>query len=508
MVALLASKPATYFPRWFVTTWMDDIWGYTPDEIRPFPARQLSDRGGVRRRLAGRQPRHQHRVPRRQRGAGPGRRAARRPVWPRPRRRWPAWSSRCCRCRPSRWPGSPDAWTRCRRASSWRRSCCSCAGAARARGATTAGRSRWCAVALLQQAEHGDPGAVPGGLRPAWSGGERPRSDVDLAAAVPPLRRADARLPGAALRPVRRSRAREHAHAGQFRRVPGRSRRPPETHGLRRARRGDGRRARWRPGSPAPRRSTAALRRVGARPPGRSAGRRRRSTSAWSGSAWRWRRRWWPATPRRVTCISPPVGWALLVALAVEVAWRQRDARRARRRVWRPRLPCWPSTPPSCGARWRGGTSRAGGVAAHRAPIWRPRPQQAPAGTLVIAGAPRRSFDFAVPHALGPPFTGQRCHGAAPHRHALVDPLLPGAAVGAAHPPAAAGVDRRSGPAAGGGDALASGDRRAARVDDAAQPFIRALVPILAETRDVASLDAVLLDIVEKLADAAGRPGR
>lgn len=38
VVALLSSKPAGYFPRWFVTTWMEDIWGYTPDEIRPFPA--------------------------------------------------------------------------------------------------------------------------------------------------------------------------------------------------------------------------------------------------------------------------------------------------------------------------------------------------------------------------------------------------------------------------------------------------------------------------------------
>jgi hypothetical protein len=38
VVALLSGKPATYFPRWFVSTWMDDIWGYTPDEIRPFPA--------------------------------------------------------------------------------------------------------------------------------------------------------------------------------------------------------------------------------------------------------------------------------------------------------------------------------------------------------------------------------------------------------------------------------------------------------------------------------------
>jgi hypothetical protein len=38
VVSLLAGKPAGYFPRWFVSTWMDGIWGYTPDEIRPFPA--------------------------------------------------------------------------------------------------------------------------------------------------------------------------------------------------------------------------------------------------------------------------------------------------------------------------------------------------------------------------------------------------------------------------------------------------------------------------------------
>lgn len=38
VVWLLSQKPATYFPRWFVSTWMDDIWGYTPDEIRPFVA--------------------------------------------------------------------------------------------------------------------------------------------------------------------------------------------------------------------------------------------------------------------------------------------------------------------------------------------------------------------------------------------------------------------------------------------------------------------------------------
>lgn len=38
VLALLGSKPADAFPHWFVSTWMDDIWGYTPDEVRPFPA--------------------------------------------------------------------------------------------------------------------------------------------------------------------------------------------------------------------------------------------------------------------------------------------------------------------------------------------------------------------------------------------------------------------------------------------------------------------------------------
>jgi len=38
VVWLLAQKPWSYFPRWFVSSWMDGIWGFTPDEIRPFPA--------------------------------------------------------------------------------------------------------------------------------------------------------------------------------------------------------------------------------------------------------------------------------------------------------------------------------------------------------------------------------------------------------------------------------------------------------------------------------------
>jgi len=38
VVQLLASKGWSTFPRWFTMPWMEHIWGYTPDEIRPFVA--------------------------------------------------------------------------------------------------------------------------------------------------------------------------------------------------------------------------------------------------------------------------------------------------------------------------------------------------------------------------------------------------------------------------------------------------------------------------------------
>ena len=38
VVSLLAGKPALSFFSWFTRTWMDNIWGFTPDEVRPFPA--------------------------------------------------------------------------------------------------------------------------------------------------------------------------------------------------------------------------------------------------------------------------------------------------------------------------------------------------------------------------------------------------------------------------------------------------------------------------------------
>ena len=38
VVGLFSQRPISYFPRWFMTPWTEDIWGYVPDEIRPFPA--------------------------------------------------------------------------------------------------------------------------------------------------------------------------------------------------------------------------------------------------------------------------------------------------------------------------------------------------------------------------------------------------------------------------------------------------------------------------------------
>jgi hypothetical protein len=38
VVGLFSHRSLAYFPRWFVSPWTEDIWGYVPDEIRPFPA--------------------------------------------------------------------------------------------------------------------------------------------------------------------------------------------------------------------------------------------------------------------------------------------------------------------------------------------------------------------------------------------------------------------------------------------------------------------------------------
>jgi hypothetical protein len=38
VVSLFSQRSLAYIPRWFVMPWTEDIWGYVPDELRPFPA--------------------------------------------------------------------------------------------------------------------------------------------------------------------------------------------------------------------------------------------------------------------------------------------------------------------------------------------------------------------------------------------------------------------------------------------------------------------------------------
>jgi hypothetical protein len=212
------------------------------------------------------------------------------------------------------------------------------------------------------------------------------------------------------------------------------------------------------------------------------------------------------ASPRHMYLAS--VGWALLLAVPVELPWR-RDGRVARgiavaaavvllglyARQLRDEV-----------ARW----DRRADVAAAIVGDLDAEARRMPSGTLIVAGAPRSSFDFAVPHALRPPFTSTdlttrlrvvthssiHCcpaHLWEPHTRGLLqawldDPARPPVVV--LHWNADTGA--------------------ATRVDDAAQPFVRALVPILAEARDVAALDAAIVDVVEKLTGGELRtaPGR
>ena len=38
VVSLFSQRSLASIPRWFVTPWTEDVWGYVPDELRPFPA--------------------------------------------------------------------------------------------------------------------------------------------------------------------------------------------------------------------------------------------------------------------------------------------------------------------------------------------------------------------------------------------------------------------------------------------------------------------------------------
>jgi hypothetical protein len=201
------------------------------------------------------------------------------------------------------------------------------------------------------------------------------------------------------------------------------------------------------------------------------------------------------ASPRHMYLAS--VGWVILLALPVELLWR-RDAPVARGLAVAAAVAVigvYALQLQREVARW----DRRADVSQRIVRDLATEASRLPAGTLVVAGAPRSSFDFAVPHAVRPPFTATdltarlrivthsslHCCPAnlwEPHTRALLQAWQDDAT----QPPVVI--------------LYWNADTGAvSRVDDAAQPFVRSLIPILGETRDVASLDATLLDIVEKL---------
>jgi hypothetical protein len=127
----------------------------------------------------------------------------------------------------------------------------------------------------------------------------------------------------------------------------------------------------------------------------------------------------------------------------------------------------------------------------------------APPGTLIVAGAPRRSWDFALPHAIRPPFTtGDVTSRVRVISHSSIhccpanvwepytrDALRQWADDPAQPPVLALHWDQETG--------------QLSRLSDTDDPFLRSLVLMLLETREIASLDRIMLDITSRY--TAGR---
>ena len=127
----------------------------------------------------------------------------------------------------------------------------------------------------------------------------------------------------------------------------------------------------------------------------------------------------------------------------------------------------------------------------------------APPGTLVIAGAPRRSWDFALPYALRPPFTNRdltqqlsvishsslHCCPAFLWEPYTRDALRAWVENPARPPVIALYWNPETG--------------KVARRTDKEEPFLRSLMTVFLETDDVDALDRAILDTLDQL--VAGR---
>ena len=167
--------------------------------------------------------------------------------------------------------------------------------------------------------------------------------------------------------------------------------------------------------------------------------------------------------------------------------------------------------------RWRRSSSSATGhCSSGRAPLGDARSgvaqavldlereaQASPPGTLIIAGAPGRSWNFALPHAIKPPFTREdltRRLSVVSHSslHCCPAPLWNDYTRGElaawlAHPDRPPVVAFHWDPDTG----------KASRISSQDAPFLATMVPWLLDAPDITTLDRRLLEITDKFALSA-----
>ncbi len=495
VVALLASKPAGYFPHWFYTTWMEDIWGYTPDEIRPFPAvsYQMAALFGAA------SPYANHvinigfhvanallvfAVAQRAAGlAGPSAAAAALAFAVLPMQTESvAWIT-----------GRVDSMPACFFLAAflqfvrWR----------------DGGRRRdylwavgWCAVALLSKQNTVvlapclmafDLLVRRHPIRPSWAWFQPYAPFWILTVAYLALRYAVfgevARESMWTTQQFALFRADLAVHLKRM------------VYGEPGVAMAGSRVVRWVLGAAA---ATAAY---AAWTLGRAAVPLARTAIffglVWIGASVAPTLVAGYASPRHMYLAS--VGWAVLLAVPIEVLWRRSATvpRAVAVVAFSGLLAVYAVQLRAEVADW----DRRAAVSHRVVRDVEAEARRMPAGTLVVAAPPRRSFDFAVPHALRPPFTASDLTGRLrvvthssihccpahlwePHTRGLLRAWLDDPS----RPPV---VFMHWDPATG----------TLSRVDDRGQQFMREVVGLLADSRDVASLDALLLDVVGQLAE-------
>ena len=493
-----SGKPAGYFPRWFVSSWMDDIWGHVPDEVRPFPALsyQLTSLGGAA--VAVPAPRAEHRAARGQRPARA--RASRLTVV---RLSVPAATFAAAVFVLLPVHGESVAWITGRvdsmpalfyMASFW--------AFARWR-ATDRGRGRLYAlslallfVALFTKQTTitmvGDAGGVGSADAPA-----RPRAVWPWAARLPAVRADDGGVPGAAVPAVRAGRAREPAERGGpgvlRPAVPAPSRACRRRRVLRRATR---------------RGSLVAAVGVGGLAGCCGVDRRRTGAGALAlllffGPVW------WiiGVAPTAVAGYESPrhvylaaAGWAIVLGIVADLAWRRRAPPRrgsgsvsavgARRRC--ASISC------RCTA-WCREWNRIAAVSHQAVLDVRGEVLSSPPGTLIIVGRADAQLGVgcavlgqAAVHARGP-------HRARVHRDALAAPLLPRPVV-RRHPSHPARLGRAARPSAPIVVLRWDPDTGAlSRLTDREYPALRTVAAVLLQLNSREALDSNILRLVEQV---------